>query len=54
MSVAIFMLRCFQMGIHIDELDDMDSGLIMDMITESGNDNCEYPEIATQDDFERF
>ena len=32
------MLRAKQMGLSIAELDEMEEGLVMDMVIESGND----------------
>lgn len=40
----------------IEELDQLDEGMVLDMITESMNDSVaeEYQELATQADFDRF
>lgn len=48
------MLRCLQLGLRITELDDLEYGFVMDMITESGNDEYKYREVASQEDFDRF
>lgn len=29
-------------------------GMVTDMMIEAGNDQCEYPQLATQEDFDRF
>ena len=44
------MLRAKQMGLSIAELDEMEEGLVMDMVIESGNDACsdEYFQVADQ------
>lgn len=44
------------MGLTLAEMDELEEGMIIDMITESGNDNAaeEYRELATQDDFDTF
>ena len=44
------------MGLTIDEMEQLDDGMIFDMITEKGNDeeSESYNEIATQEDFDRF
>ncbi len=47
-------MRCLQLGLRITELDDLEYGFVMDMITESGNDEYKYREVATQEDFDRF
>jgi hypothetical protein len=50
------MLRAKQMGLSIAELDQMEEGMVMDMIIEAGNDLCEdeYCQVATQQDFDQF
>lgn len=48
------MLRCVQLGISIRDLDLLTVGLVNDMFTENTNDNCEYREVASQDDFDKF
>lgn len=54
MTVALYLLRCLEIGIPISDLDGLDIGMIFDMYLEKSNDSIEYPEIATQDDFDRF
>lgn len=44
------MLRAYQFGINIRDLAFFDVGEIIDLMIESGNDNAEYPTLATQDD----
>lgn len=48
------MLRCFQMGLHMADLEVLDYGTVIDMMTEADNDNAEWNVLATQDDFDRF
>jgi hypothetical protein len=52
--VALFLLRCFQNNIRLDDLDKMDIGMVFDIFVEAGNDSCEYDYVATQEDFDRF
>lgn len=54
MNIATYLLRCFQMGLRVSDLEDLDEGMVMDLIIESGNDNYEYSELPTKEDFERF
>lgn len=54
MTTALFFLRCKQLGFTIDELDTLSVGQILDVFTESGNDNYKYAKMATQDDFDRL
>lgn len=50
------MLRAKQLGLTLDEMEQLEEGVIYDMITESLNDMAEdaYTELATQEDFDRF
>ena len=48
------MLRCKQIGLSINELEDIDVGLVDDMFVEKGNDEYDYPVKASQDDFNKF
>lgn len=48
------MLRCKELGLTVEELEDIDYGLVEDMLTERGNDEYNYPYKATQDDFNKF
>ena len=54
MTTPLFLLRCVQMGISIRDLDLLTIGMVNEMAIESWNDDCDYDEIATQDDFDRF
>jgi hypothetical protein len=54
MTTPLFLLRCVQLGISIRDLDLLSIGLVNDMYAESGNDSYKYPQLATQDDFDRF
>jgi hypothetical protein len=38
----------------MSDLDELDIGMIMDMWVEKANDSCEYAELATQEDMNRF
>lgn len=50
------MLRAKQLGFSIQELDEVDEGLIIDMSIESANDqeSRSYARIAGQADFDSF
>ena len=43
---AIFMLRCAELGLSKDDLDDMTVGMVFDMITEKANDHEKYDKKA--------
>jgi hypothetical protein len=50
------MLRAKQLGFSLAELEQVEEGLVMDMIIESGNDlhDDEYCQVATQVDFDAW
>lgn len=54
MTTALYLLRAVQVGLHLSDLDELEVGTVMDMITESANDQCKYNYVATQDDFDQF
>lgn len=54
MTTALYLLRCVQLGISIPELDFLEYGEVLDMMTESANDNYKYKQVANQSDFDRF
>lgn len=48
------MLRCKELGLSVEDLENIDFGLVADMLTEKGNDEHNYPYKATQKDFDKF
>lgn len=54
MTTPLFLLRAAQMGLNMDDLDHLTIGMVTDMMTEAGNDHCEYAQLPTQEDFDRF
>lgn len=48
------MLRCKELGLSVFELEHIDFGLVLDMLTERSNDDYKYPYKATQEDFDKF
>ena len=38
----------------MSDLDYLDLGMILDIMTESANDGAEWSRVATQEDFDRF
>ena len=51
---APVMLRAVQLGVAVSDLDMLTIGLVLDMFTESQNDSYKYPNLATQEDFDKF
>jgi hypothetical protein len=54
MTTALYLLRCLQIGLRLSDLDALDMGQVLDIITESGNDHEKYQQLATQEDFDKF
>ena len=54
MTTPLFLLRCVQLGLSIQDLELLSIGMINDMYAESRNDECKYAQVATQDDFDLF
>ena len=54
LTAPIFLLRCVQLGISLRDLDLLTIGMVNDMYTEQQNDEYKYPQLATQEDFDRF
>ena len=54
MSTALYLLRCVEMGLSIQDLDLLEIGMVWDMFTESSNDDYQWAYKATQADFDAF
>ena len=54
MTTALFMLRCLQVGLSLDDLDGLEIGMVKDMFVEMANDNETWDKQATQTDFDKF
>jgi len=47
-------LRALEIGLKLDDLNEITIGELMDILLEKQNDSVEYPQIATKEDFMRF
>ena len=54
MTTPLFLLRCVQLGLSMDDLDKLSIGLVNDMYTESANDDYKYARVATQEEMDLF
>ena len=54
MTTPLFLLRCLEIGLSIQDLDYLTIGMVMDIWTEKGNDSVKYDSIAMQEDFDKF
>lgn len=48
------MLRCAELGLSDDALNNMSIGMVFDMYVEKSNDQYKYPYKMTQDDIYSF
>ncbi len=53
-NTAVFILRALQVGLQLADLDYLEFGEVMDIITERSNDDAKYNQVASQADFDRF
>lgn len=54
-TTPLFLLRCVQIGLSVNDLQALSMGLVYDMFTEYGNDqDGKWSRIATQKDFDAF
>lgn len=54
MTTGLYLLRALQNGISIADLELLEYGQVLDIVTEAGNDNEHYDQLATQADFDKF
>ncbi len=57
-SPALLLLRCKEIGLSMDELEDITEGMVLDMLAERGNDEWyrkhDTVYVADEEDFDRF
>ena len=54
LNTPLYVLRCVQAGLRLSDLDDLDYGFVLDILTEIENDSYKYKDVASQSDFDRF
>ena len=54
MSTALSALRAVQLGLSNADMDSITMGMFSDMFTERANDDYNYPQIATTEDYLNF
>ena len=54
MTTPLFLLRCVEVGISIQDLDLLTIGIVLAMWTEKANDDMKYEQVAQQEDFDKF
>lgn len=53
-TTALYILRVLEVGLTLSDLNHLDFGLVMDVLTERMNDGYDYKQLATQEDMDRF
>lgn len=53
-NTPLYILRTIQAGLTLSDLEVLDYGFVLDIITELDNDSFDYKDKATQADFDRF
>nr|DAF20374.1 MAG TPA: hypothetical protein [Caudoviricetes sp.] len=48
------MLRALKLGISLRDMELVTIGMINEMYAEEANDSLDWPELATQEDMDRF
>lgn len=54
LNTPMLILRAVQLGISISDMKYLTIGMVIDMLTESSNDQEEYDKIANQEDIDNF
>lgn len=54
MTTALFLLRCAEVGLSMNDLDDVTVGMVNDMFVEKSNDDYDWKELADQSDMDKF
>lgn len=54
MTTALFLLRCMEVGIRIPDLDLLTIGCVIDIWNEKSRDGLDFPQKASQKDFDEF
>lgn len=50
-TVGLYLLRAKDVGLTIDEMDQLSTGMVMDVVIERGNDNEKYPKKGSASTF---
>ena len=53
-TTALLLLRALQLGLSMEDLKLVTVGMVIDMMIERGNDDYDWPKMATQSDFDAF
>lgn len=54
MTTALFLLRCVEVGLSMDDLEELSVGMVNDMFVEKSNDSYDWKQLASQEDMDKF
>lgn len=54
LTTGLYLLRCKEFNLSIEDLKEIDYGMILDMLIEKSNDSYEYDYLANEDDYKNF
>ncbi len=54
MTTPLFILRCLEVGLSMEDLDLLTIGMVLEIWIEKGNDSEKYAYVADQTDFDLF
>lgn len=54
MTTPLFLLRCLQVGLRLDDLDKIEVGIVQDVFVEMANDRAKWDYKATQEDIKKY
>jgi len=54
MTTPLFILRCLEVGLSMEDLDLLTIGMVLEIWIEKGNDSEKYAYVADQADFDSF
>lgn len=54
LTTPLLTYRALQMGLRLEELEDVEVGELIDILIEASNDNYDYPKRATQEDMQKY
>lgn len=54
MTTPLFLLRCLQIGLSLDELDLLTIGMVTEIFIENNNDDFDYCYVADQKTMDEF
>ncbi len=54
MTTPLFLLRCTELGLSMEDLELLSIGMVSDMVAEKQRDGMKFPDKPLQKDFDAF